>query len=742
LHAVAIRDIFDKKNPQKIMRFFLYGFPKPRVNLFNQWMVVPKPQTPKIPNLWPCREPSEGSVLAEGKLLQSCCQLCMGQRTADWFTLRTFHLTATMASQVLGGSYDGKNDGEVLTALLKSWFNRSRSTTNMVIGTKNEDAVLMAFSKLPHVLHIWSVGLLENKHYPWLAASPDAIAILQHPDGRTPVCVVEVKTRTTETTIQVAEVLAEKYKTDDGVIWAEVEDDAWKELVPKDHSDQVILQMIVSGCISCCYLCSRPGTERQKGRILYQVVAKISQELMTDKLRKLYTTTKGILEPFFISDNVDALCRQLPPNLSNSDLEVIKTRWPFFQKFRNTTLPIRDCGMVPINLFKSSYQSLYNSLKGGLDANTQQYVSIQPNVSVTFEQKYLLRMLLAGVTNAWRAFQLMHLELDENTDWTYTNVRNKVRKSDHKLKRFMHQLGLSFIKSASHNYAGSDYVLQPDDLRRTAARERSTVAETLGFDPDPNTLQQRLNNEVWPTRGKVKAFTQNPTFVELRFTKNDSFQHVCRKATEVPGKHHCALCYHRQSKFGCSTCKVLLCRTNLGNLDSCFSIWHSKRDLVAERKSFSTYHNKQNTENLRRTTISSAEGNDAEVPTASLTRRKRKEPDGITVERRQKKNKASCDTSEENNTEAEDEGTEDEGVATPQPTPKRPPKSAAARASKPSPKATKPRANKPSPKARKPRANKPSANAKKPSRPVAKKIRSQGPSRKSATASKRKTTSL
>ncbi len=55
------------------------------------------------------------------------------------------------------------------------------------------------------------------------------------------------------------------------------------------------------------------------------------------------------------------------------------------------------------------------------------------------------------------------------------------------------------IKSASHNYAGSDYVLQPDDLRRTAARERSTVAETLGFDPDPNTLQQRLNNEVWPT---------------------------------------------------------------------------------------------------------------------------------------------------------------------------------------------------------------------------------------------------
>jgi hypothetical protein len=128
-------------------------------------MVVPKAQKPKIPNLWPCQVPCEGSQFAECKLLQSCCQLCMGQCTADWFTLRTFHLTATMASQVLGGSYNGKNDGKVLTALLKSWFNRPRSTTNMVIGTKNEDAVLMAFSKLPHVLHIWSVGLLENKHY-------------------------------------------------------------------------------------------------------------------------------------------------------------------------------------------------------------------------------------------------------------------------------------------------------------------------------------------------------------------------------------------------------------------------------------------------------------------------------------------------------------------------------------------------------------------------------------------------
>jgi hypothetical protein len=138
-------------------------------------------------------------------------------------------------------------------------------------------------------------------------------------------------------------------------------------------------------------------------------------------------------------------------------------------------------------------------------------------------------------------------------------------------------MGMSFIKSASHNYAGSDYVLQPDDWQRTAAVERSTAEN-----PDPNTLQQRLNNEVWPTRGKVKVFTKNPTFVELRFTKNDSFQHVCRKATEVPGKHHCALCYHRQSKFGCFTCKGSCAGQTLG-IETAASTFGTQRGTLWQR---------------------------------------------------------------------------------------------------------------------------------------------------------------
>ncbi len=126
--------------------------------------------------------------------------------------------------------------------------------------------------------------------------------------------------------------------------------------------------------------------------------------------------------------------------------------------------------------------------------------------------------------------------------------------------------------------------------------------------------------------------------------------------------------------------------------------WAFQLMHLAERKSVITYYYKPNTDkasaegNVRRTRISSAGGDVEEVATASVTRRKRKEPDAITVERRQK-NRAIYDSSEDNNTE-----TEDEGDARAQPKPQKPAKPAAARATKPS------------------------AKARKPSRPVAKKI--------------------
>jgi hypothetical protein len=74
--------------------------------------------------------------------------LTHAQRTAEWFILRAFHLTATMASRIIN-SANPMDGTTILEMLLSSWFSRTRSTTEMVIGTTNENAILAAFPYAP-----------------------------------------------------------------------------------------------------------------------------------------------------------------------------------------------------------------------------------------------------------------------------------------------------------------------------------------------------------------------------------------------------------------------------------------------------------------------------------------------------------------------------------------------------------------------------------------------------------------
>jgi hypothetical protein len=74
------------------------------------------------------------------------------------------------------------------------WGPGLAATEQMWIGTKNEGAVLTAFRSYNFVTEIFSCGLLESKDVPWLAASPDAMAIIKNPNGNKVLATVEVKT--------------------------------------------------------------------------------------------------------------------------------------------------------------------------------------------------------------------------------------------------------------------------------------------------------------------------------------------------------------------------------------------------------------------------------------------------------------------------------------------------------------------------------------------------------------------
>jgi len=84
--------------------------------------------------------------------------LTQGQRAADWFTLRAFHLSTSMAGLLFNSNYDNKPDEDIIKQLCAPWFSCTRSTTAMVIGAKNEAAVLNSFRKLSYVKGVFECG--------------------------------------------------------------------------------------------------------------------------------------------------------------------------------------------------------------------------------------------------------------------------------------------------------------------------------------------------------------------------------------------------------------------------------------------------------------------------------------------------------------------------------------------------------------------------------------------------------
>lgn len=98
----------------------------------------------------------------------------------------------------------------------------------MCIGTKNEDAILATFKN-----HSNSRGLLESKHVPWLAVSPDAIAIIKNPHGEKVLATVEVKTRVAPERITEAETSAARWNNK--LIVCIIGTDDAEEVMDKDH---------------------------------------------------------------------------------------------------------------------------------------------------------------------------------------------------------------------------------------------------------------------------------------------------------------------------------------------------------------------------------------------------------------------------------------------------------------------------------------------------------------------------
>jgi hypothetical protein len=127
-----------------------------------------------------------------------------------------------------------------------------------------------------------------------------------------------------------------------------------------------------------------------------------------------------------------------------------------------------------------------------------------------------------------------------------------------------------------------------------------------------------------------------------------------------------ALCYHCQTQYGCSLCKVLLCRTPITKVtqdgvhhsNSCFNLWHMKINIEAEWKKFmktksnKKQQNKRDTRSTRDKTMRSPL-----VP----QKRKRSTSTSVLTEVRKKKPRNSTSSEES----ADSESTSEESTPSP-----------------------------------------------------------------------------
>ncbi len=92
----------------------------------------------------------------------------------------------------------------------------------------------------------------------------------------------------------------------------------------------------------------------------------------------------------------------------------------------------------------------------------------------------------------------------------------------------------------------------------------------------------------WPKRHCLTTFCKKQTFIELYLTHTTTFWHILAKVNVSKSrKVHCALCHFGQTEYGCSICKVTLCKSSKINSQydmSCFVLWRKHRDLMTIKK--------------------------------------------------------------------------------------------------------------------------------------------------------------
>ena len=610
LYATVVRDVFDRKVDSKLMRFFSSG--PMATGLAHKWIAMRKKTTVLETLFVETKGHSESKLAMESKLKENCDPLTVGQRCADWFLMKSFRLTGTMVGKVMQkckdvAEIDGAIQKDLIQSCLDSWFGRHKSNTHMARGSSNEMPVALKFSLEEFVVDFHEVGLLQSQQFPYLGVSPDGVAIISTANITNKVACVEIKTRVGEDSIG----KANKAASDHGrVVNCAHNDEVFKKCVPSEHRSQVLHQAWVCGLDVGVYVVSKVANNQ--GTLLQIVVATISQEVKTAHQSTLVAVAQPLLgwihrqeviEKGFLEDE------DFPAWFGNDEQskDVFKTRSKlFFAHYKKIKVDGSFKPLMPVMLFKHATQCAHNKGKPGLDKNTEHERTIKlQDAKVSFETKYILRLIDAITVNGWRAHQAVKVVkpiLEQHSEAGTVPLTKMIKNQlwnwtlqDHKL-----QLAFDLLRELELKRMNKDNTVAGPVVGTVVGTVGPTNQQALEITRALDELRRKKKFPV--KRNRVQAFNEDETgkgkkkvLKKLRLHFSDTIRHqsigIPVSDSNKQGRLSCALCcdatknIKRGTTRMCSDCEVPLCTQSFGNSGvSCHKKWHTAKDLMECRE--------------------------------------------------------------------------------------------------------------------------------------------------------------
>lgn len=439
--AVAIRD----RGTVKFSKIIRFGFslPGPLDAKLQCWIAVPRGASRNFNSLF-LHTTSEGKLIPpneeertqprgriESWLLEKCTVLTLAQRSADWFCLRKFRLTGTIAASVLlransiryavglppiPHANQRQDPNDLFSKLFSSWLSTSRSSEAMIRGTMNEAAIFAAIQKQPYVVVIFECGMFASSSLPYLACSPDAIAIVSTGDEMV-IASVEFKSSISSTSrdriLSMATMELQR---------CTIGDENFIRLIPEEHIGQLLQQMVVLAVQYLLYVAA------SESGIAYVVLVQCTGTLLQECQQVLETACRETVA-WLHEETV-----QFPSFVKGAVRRIIKTHLPLWKLVTNRVTG--EAPFPPLKLFKHGVQLFYSKTKCGVDGSAQARAVLRsPVSSVAWEQKIVSQTLKTLAVNAFVAYRMtarrdaVQSKESFGTLLTYRNRLNKVRAS-------------------------------------------------------------------------------------------------------------------------------------------------------------------------------------------------------------------------------------------------------------------------------------------------------------------------